>query len=372
MPLDAEVEHPELVVAETVSAQLHEKGVRTKLAHHSRHHVLEKLKEVIVRNTRLERDVESELLAVPLAFLEESASAGEELIAVLVERYSHAAVGKVESLFDAVTVVDVDVEVQHARVDVEQLDNRQHDVVDVAEPARLRFLGVVQPSRPVYSNVRLPVQQQAGGVNGGTRGDLAEIVEPIEGGTIGGLAYLKPLALLEVFQSAGVGGGVGEAIDAHIVKLAGDVPADELLEVVEVVLRVKARHLVAAGLPRVVDVQVAVEASVDHQGVRHGDPLRLHRVLLRVDELAEVLVVEVGHLALPLPIHSQYNCSTRIQLPILSTTTNQHNQHPLQHQRRPSNIGKEIPHYGQQDKEEVKESCNKKQYSRNHVFLWMG
>lgn len=39
--LDAEVELPQLVVAETVRAQLHQKGVRTVFAHHARHYVLQ-------------------------------------------------------------------------------------------------------------------------------------------------------------------------------------------------------------------------------------------------------------------------------------------------------------------------------------------
>lgn len=48
---------------------------------------------------------------------------------------------------------------------------------------------------------------------------------------------------------------------------------------------------------------MAVEASVDNERVRHSDALRLHGMLLGVDELAEVSVVEVGHLPLALAIH---------------------------------------------------------------------
>ena len=43
--------------------------------------------------------------------------------------------GAARHLLDAVAVVDVDVEVEHARVVLEQLEDAQHDVVDVAEAA---------------------------------------------------------------------------------------------------------------------------------------------------------------------------------------------------------------------------------------------
>lgn len=62
-------------------------------------------------------------------------------------------------------------------------------------------------------------------------------------------------------------------------------------------------HFFPAGLASMVNVQMAIEASVDNERVRHGDALRLHGMLLGVDELAEVCVVEVGHLPLALAIH---------------------------------------------------------------------
>ena len=45
----------------------------------------------------------------------------------------HDPVGGVEGLLDAVPVVDVDVDVEDPLVVLEQLEDGQHDVVDVAE-----------------------------------------------------------------------------------------------------------------------------------------------------------------------------------------------------------------------------------------------
>eukprot|EP00966_Prymnesium_polylepis_P234947 5434224-Prymnesium_polylepis.1 len=47
-------------------------------------------------------------------------------VCALVEGDSHDAVGGVESLLDAVAVVDVDVQVQHPRVVLEQLQDAEH------------------------------------------------------------------------------------------------------------------------------------------------------------------------------------------------------------------------------------------------------
>ena len=61
--------------------------------------------------------------------------AREEVISiVLVEGQGHDSIGRPECLFDAVAVMDVDVDVENSWVDPEQLENGQHDVVDVAKP----------------------------------------------------------------------------------------------------------------------------------------------------------------------------------------------------------------------------------------------
>jgi hypothetical protein len=47
------------------------------------------------------------------------------------------------------SMVHVNVNVQHAMVVFEQLQNAQHNVVDVAEATGLALLGMVQATRPV-------------------------------------------------------------------------------------------------------------------------------------------------------------------------------------------------------------------------------
>ena len=80
----------------------------------------------------------------------EGAGAGEVVVLVVfVEGERHDAVGGPEGLFDTVAVVDVDVNVEDAGVVEQELQDRQHNVVDVAESGGFCFLGVVEPAGPV-------------------------------------------------------------------------------------------------------------------------------------------------------------------------------------------------------------------------------
>ena len=121
-------------------------------------------------------------------------ASARKVLAVLVERDGHDAVGCVESLLDAVAVVHINVNVQNALVHparrqphlvctqaptncpdqwgaraaqsragdtraLEELQNRQDNVVDVAQARGLALFGVVQTTRPVDRNVREAVVQ---------------------------------------------------------------------------------------------------------------------------------------------------------------------------------------------------------------------
>ena len=62
-------------------------------------------------------------------------------------------------------MVDVDVDVEHTWVVLQQLQDREDDVVDIAEARGLHLLGVVKPPRPVYGDVgQTMVQLQRVGI----------------------------------------------------------------------------------------------------------------------------------------------------------------------------------------------------------------
>lgn len=63
------------------------------------------------------------------------AGAGK-VLPVLVKGHGHDAVRGVEGLLHSVAVMDVNVDVEHALVVLEQLQNGQHDVIHVAKSRR--------------------------------------------------------------------------------------------------------------------------------------------------------------------------------------------------------------------------------------------
>ena len=73
---------------------------------------------------------------------------------------------------------------------LEQFQNGQHNVVDVAEPRRLRLLGVVQPPSPVDGDVREAVVQPHRSVERPPRVPLAELVQPVEDGAVRGVSHV--------------------------------------------------------------------------------------------------------------------------------------------------------------------------------------
>lgn len=61
-------------------------------------------------------------------------SSPREVVLELMERTGHDSVCQVEGLLHAVSVVDVDVDVQHSLVGLQQLQNGQDAVIHVTEP----------------------------------------------------------------------------------------------------------------------------------------------------------------------------------------------------------------------------------------------
>ena len=55
----------------------------------------------------------------------------------------------------SVPVVNIDINVDHSGMILQQLQDGDHDVVDVAKAAGLKLLGVVEPTRPVEGDVAL-------------------------------------------------------------------------------------------------------------------------------------------------------------------------------------------------------------------------
>ena len=160
---------------------------------------------------------------------------------------------------------------------LEELEDGEYDVVDVAEPRGLALLSVVQAPGPVDGDVKAVVELD-GAADGGPRVGLAEAVEAVEDGAV--LADVEALegpdlVLLRLGRDGAEEGDVVVGVEAAEVAVAGGVGAQHL-------------HLVE-------------EAVLRQQRVGHADAVRLHRVALPVVVVAHLRVVEVAHAPL-LPV----------------------------------------------------------------------
>lgn len=87
-------------------------------------------------------------------------ASAREVILELMEGASHDPIGEIEGLLNTITMVDIDINIQHSLVGLKQLQNGKHAVVDIAKPRSLRLLGMMQSSRPVDAIREFSLPQQ--------------------------------------------------------------------------------------------------------------------------------------------------------------------------------------------------------------------
>lgn len=104
-----------------------------------------------------------------------------------------------KGLFDAVAVVHVDVDVEHALVLGQQELDGDDNVVDVAEAGREVLFRVVQAAGPVDGDVGLRVEKVPGGGHGGAGVEGDVVPEAVEDGAVVGVAAEAVGYVLRVF-----------------------------------------------------------------------------------------------------------------------------------------------------------------------------
>ena len=273
MALEAEVEAPQPIAGEGVGPALQHDGPGTVHLHDLGHDGLEDLLVGGIGHAGREGGVDGITGAVLGPGVLDVAGAGEE-ISVLVQTESHDAVGAVEGLLDAVAVVDVDVDVQDAGVDLEQLEDGQDNVIDVAEAGGLGLLGVMESPGPVDGDVGVVVVEADGAVDRRPGVQLGELEEAVEHGTVGVLSGVELL---------------------HLAGVLPQVVRVDLGQEVDVVVGVEGRHLLRRGGVGAVAVHLAVQPVRQDEVVGQLEPVGLHRVGRSVVKMPDVRGVEVRY-----------------------------------------------------------------------------
>lgn len=71
----------------------------------------------------LQRNIDRKVLAYSLSDLVKRSSPWEEVLIELMERHSHHSVCIVKSFLNSVAMVNIDVKIEHSRVDLQQLED---------------------------------------------------------------------------------------------------------------------------------------------------------------------------------------------------------------------------------------------------------
>ena len=158
----------------------------------------------------------------------------------------------------------------------EELEDGEDDIVDVAEPARLALLGVVQPAGPIDGNVGRAGDEFPRRHEGRARVALAVRVHVAKDRAV--VADVEPRQdRRKVADIVGRDSGGWRIVQFplhHRRNAAADPPREEI----DIVLIVKHLEFVFGRRPRLVHVHLAVQPVPDHEVVCQGQPVRLHRV----------------------------------------------------------------------------------------------
>mmetsp|Transcript_20887 Transcript_20887/g.48471 ORF Transcript_20887/g.48471 Transcript_20887/m.48471 type:complete len:200 (+) Transcript_20887:954-1553(+) len=193
-------------------------------------------------------------------------------------------------------MVDVNVDVQDPRVPFEQLEDAHNNVVHVTETRRLALLGMVQSARPIHRDVTVTLVQLARAIDRSSRVDRAKFVKSVEDGAVGVLAHVESLHLRRERGSAVLSW-------LHLLGLGclaedGGRIWSYPFQKLDILRRMKPRHLLGPGAVWAVDVHFSVKAVGEQQVVGELEPVRLHRVARAVVVVPHIAVIKVGNLLL--------------------------------------------------------------------------
>mmetsp|Transcript_21402 Transcript_21402/g.36494 ORF Transcript_21402/g.36494 Transcript_21402/m.36494 type:complete len:229 (-) Transcript_21402:576-1262(-) len=133
MPLDAEVEHPQLVLGQAVRAALQHDGPWLVGLHDLVHDGFEKKHIGLVVHAILQGYVHTVVLSRPHTDVSDVSTAWEKIVPMLVEGNRHHSICGEEGLLHPVPMVHININVEHSVVILEKLQDREHHVIHVAE-----------------------------------------------------------------------------------------------------------------------------------------------------------------------------------------------------------------------------------------------
>lgn len=127
MPCHAEVEATQPVAGKTVTTTLQDNGLGAVVGHDGFDGGLENALVGLVCDAVAKREIDGVVLTRSYANIPKFTGSGK-VLAIFVKGNGHYAVGGIKSFLDAVTVVNVNVDVQYALLVPQQLDDSEYDI----------------------------------------------------------------------------------------------------------------------------------------------------------------------------------------------------------------------------------------------------
>ena len=171
--------------------------------HNSLDHRLEHALVRLIRDAVSQREVDGVVLTIANTNIAKLART-RKVFAILVEGNRHDAVSGVEGFFDAVAVVDINVDIEDALLVAEQFDDTKYNVcknlasvsdhylqrtgpeptVHITETTSFTLLGVMETTSPIYRDIAFPSIESRSAFHGSTSTDSTELEQSVEYRTV--------------------------------------------------------------------------------------------------------------------------------------------------------------------------------------------
>ena len=280
MTFHRKIEVSKPIFGQRVSSTLNHHGIRSVESHASIHNFLEKLKISGIIDTLLERHINRIVFADPLSNRIECSSSRKEIFIKLMKAHSHDSISMIESFLNSITMMNINIEVQHSRVNFQHLENAYHNIIDIAKSTCLCFFGMVITARPVDSYIRYTSKDNVSSVNASSSSKLTKMIEPLKPRTVKRLIdfeesskfiIIPNFAIIVIFKSTN-----------NLILLT----SNPFLQIVNISRMMKQIKFLLIGFLRLEHGQIITKLIILYERMRHLDSLRFHRMLLTQDKIS--------------------------------------------------------------------------------------
>lgn len=122
MPAHGEVEAAKSITRQGISTALQDDCSWSVIFHHAADYWLKDTLVALVVDPVTQRDINSVVFSTADANVMKVAGARKE-IAIFVERHCHDTIGAVEGFFDTIAVMHINVDIDNARMEAQELNN---------------------------------------------------------------------------------------------------------------------------------------------------------------------------------------------------------------------------------------------------------